>query len=176
MRPLGWVMGMSGRFVSLDPWASQRARPRDWWLLGSGAAALVLSASAYISLAPAADPIPLVRMSDAQMNAIEQQTRQLNDIVARIEQPWPLWLRETLLGAPPGTGVLQIDLDPQQGRFKLVVEAADFAGVEAAIERLERRGHFAEIRTSGHDRDGEGRLRAVIEGRLPTAGAISEAR
>lgn len=162
---------MSERFVSLDPWAAQRPRRRDWLLLASGALAL-LGAAVAANMAPETPQAAAVApMSAARMQQIEAQTRQLNAQIARLEQPWPGWLRAILLDLPAGTGVLQLDIDPQQGRVKLVLDTGDFAAVEAAIARLEAGALFTGLRASGHDRGSEGRLRAVVEGRLAGAAA-----
>ncbi len=162
-------MGMSERFISLAPRAPRRPRRRDWLLLVTGALAL-LAAMAGVSGVPDAAPKSVARpMSAARMQQIEAQTAQLNQQIIRLEQPWGVWLRAILLELPPGTGVLQFDIDAQQGRVKLVLDAADFVAVEAAIARLEKPGLFAGLRASGHDRDAEGRLRAVVEGRLADA-------
>jgi hypothetical protein len=168
-------MGMSERFVSLDPWASRQPRRRDLALLASGATAS-LGAIAWAVLLPVAPAaVATAPMSAARMQQIEAETRQLNTQVGRLEQPWPGWLRAILLELPAGTGVLQLDIDPQQGRVKLVLDAGDFAAVEAAIARLEAGGLFDGLRAMGHDRDAEGRLRAVVEGRLADPGVSGKA-
>ena len=161
---------MSERFVGLDPWASRRPRRRDLALLASGATALLGAFGVAVLLPAAPVAVATAPMSAAHMQRIETETRQLNTQIGRLEQPWPGWLRAVLLELPAGTGVLQLDIDPQQGRVKLVLDASDFAAVEAAIARLEAGGLFDGLRASGHDRDTEGRLRAVVEGRLADPG------
>lgn len=166
---------MNERFIGLDPWASKRPRRRDWLLLFSGAVAMI-AATANLALTPrAATGAKRESMSVARMQEIDAQTHLLNAQIARLEQPWPAWLRAILLDLPPGTGVLQFDIDTQQGRVKLVLDTDDFATVEVAIVRLERGGLFTGLRASGHDRDAEGRLRAVVEGRLAGNGFAASA-
>jgi hypothetical protein len=159
-------VGVSERFVSIDPWASERPRQRDWMLLLSGALAVVLAAASLALPPTTATIVKRETLSAERMQEIEAQTRLLNEQIARLEQPWPALLRAILLDLPPGTGVLQFDIDTQQGRIKLVLDTDDFAAVEVAIARLERSGLFTGLRASGHDRDAEGRLRALVEGRL----------
>jgi len=166
---------MSERFISLDPWASQRPRRRDWLLLVSGVFAVIAAATNLLLATPVATGAKHEPLSALRMLEVEAQTRLLNEQIAHLEQPWPVWLRAILLDLPPGTGVLQFDLDAQQGRVKLVLDTDDFAAVEVAIARLERGGLFAGLRASGHDRDAEGRLRAVVEGRLAGNGVGSGA-
>jgi len=159
-------VGLSERFVSLDPWASGRPRRRDWLLLFSGAVVMIAAATNLLMAPQTSIGAKREPLSAARMQEIEAQTRLLNEQIARLEQPWPAWLRAILLDLPPGTGVLQFDIDTQQGRVKLVLDTDDFAAVEVAIARLERGGLFARLRASGHDRDSEGHLRAVVEGQL----------
>ena len=160
------VPAANERFIGLDAWASERPRRRDWLWLGSGAAAVAMAGAATVLLPAATDSAPAPRISESRMALVAQQTRALNGVTSRLETPWQAWLRDCLLELPAESGVLQLDIDPQQRRIKLVLDTADFAAVEAVIARLEASGHFAGLRSTGHDRDSAGRLRAVVEGGL----------
>lgn len=155
---------MSGSSGSTRGLRSGRGGATGW--LGSGAAALAMAGAATVLLPVATDSAPAPRISESRMALVAQQTRALNGVTSRLETPWQAWLRDCLLELPAESGVLQLDIDPQQRRIKLVLDTADFAAVEAVIARLEASGHFAGLRSTGHDRDSAGRLRAVVEGGL----------
>ena len=169
-------MALSERFIELDAWARVRPRLRDRLLLGSGVMALaagLLAAVAGDSESPAR-PVA-ASMSVSQMQSVETQTRELNEMMDRMAQPWSIWLRDVLVDLPPGVMLLQVDLDSQTKRARLILRVEDFDVIDAVTARLERRGRFARLRVSGHERDAQGHVRVSLDGQM-SAAPLAEAR
>jgi hypothetical protein len=108
-------------------------------------------------------------MTSSQMQAVVAQTRELNQLIGTMEQPWLLWMRDALVDLPPGVIPLQVDLDGQRQRVRLTLELDDFDTIDAVIARLERRGRFSHLRADGHERAESGAVRVLLDGEMATA-------
>jgi hypothetical protein len=161
---------MTERFIALDAWARDRPRARDKTLLVVGTVACAVAVFAAFGTATESPPPPAVAaMSAAQMQTVESQTRELNELMDHMAEPWLLWLRDALVDLPPRTTLLQIDLDRQTRRVRLTLELEDFNAIDAVIARLERHGRFARLRASGHERDAAGRVHVLVDGLVSQA-------
>lgn len=153
------------RFVGLDPWAAGRPRRRDIAGLLSGLFALG-AVLVWRSLAEPVVVTPVAVVSGAERERLARTIDATNAATARLGVPWPLWLRDTLIDLPPGAAALQVDIDPQAARLRLVLDVGEFALAEVAIQRLEARARFAAVRIVAHERAPDGRLRVSLEGRI----------
>jgi len=156
---------------SIDPWASGRARRRDWCAAVLGALLLVTGALMLVqkvvprpapaSAAPEAASVASV--DSVEWQGLVQRSRALNRTMADLSHPWSRWLERTLLLAGGETRLERLEGDPLSGKLEVVFTVADltaagelvrgFAGLPGA-----RRAHLL-----SHEPVAEGlRVRAEV--------------
>ena len=155
---------------SIDPWASGRARRRDWCAAVLGALMLVTGAVTLLpkvipqpapASAPGADAV--ARVDPVDWQNLVQRSRALNRTMADLSHPWSRWLERTLLLAGGETRLERLEGDPLSGTLEVVFTAADLTAAGELVGELAglpgaRRAHLL-----SHEPVAEGlRVRAEV--------------